>query len=113
MSVVAGRKDDTGKVRMELLLPMSRALRGVADVMTWAVTEKKPTPYEPGSWQNVDDFYPRYMGALMRHLTNIGKHGQLCVDHETRLLDLKHLATDALILLELTERQIENESHAE
>ena len=102
-----GRKDDDGKVRMELLMDMPRALRGVAEVLTWAVTKKKPVPYEVGSWQHVEDFYARYSGALLRHHNNIAMNGQYAVDRETQLLDLYHLATDALILAELTARQTE------
>jgi hypothetical protein len=103
----AGRKDDTGKLRMELLMDMPRALAGVAEVLTWAVTKKKPEPYVPGSWQHVEDYYRRYSGALMRHQNNIQRNGQFVLDHETQLLDLFHLATDALILAELTAREIE------
>jgi hypothetical protein len=104
---VAGRKDDSGKVKMELLMDMPRALKGVAEVLTWAVTKKQPVPYEEGSWQHVEGFYRRYSGALMRHHNNIATNGQFAVDHETQLLDLYHLATDALILAELTARDLE------
>lgn len=105
-----GRKDDTGKVRMELLNDMPRAIKGVAEVLHWAVTDKKPEPYVPGSWQYVPDYYARYTGALMRHQNNIATHGQFAKDAETNLLDLKHLACDILILLELTLREQEGKA---
>ena len=105
-----GRKDDNGKVRMELLNDMPRAIKGVAEVLHWAVTDKKPTPYVPGSWQHVSDYYARYTGALMRHQNNIATHGQFTKDAETGLLDLKHLACDILILLELTLREQESKA---
>lgn len=109
---VRGRKDDTGKVRMELMAQLSRAYEGVAQVLTWAVTEKKPVPYEPGSWQNVENFYERYLGALKRHLINIERNGPYAVDHETNILDLKHLATDAMFLAEMAQRDIEDSQKA-
>jgi hypothetical protein len=105
----AARKDDTGKVRMELLMDMPRALRGVAEVLTWAITKKKPVPYEAGSWQHVEGYYQRYSGALLRHHNNIAMNGQFALDAETGLLDLFHLATDALILAELAARQMEQQ----
>lgn len=104
-----GRKDDSGKVRMELLADMPRALEAVAEVMTWAVTKKLPTPYEPGSWLNVDDFFSRYRGALGRHIASYdkGKGGLNPVftrDKETDLLELAHIATNAMFLLEKAKR---------
>lgn len=105
---IVGRKDDSGKVRMELMASLSRAYEGVAKVLTWAVTKKKPIPYEPGSWQGVDDFYNRYLGALKRHLVNIERNGPYARDHETELLDLYHLATDAMFLAEMATRDIEH-----
>lgn len=104
----AGRKDDTGKLRMELLMDMPRAMKGVAEVLHWAVTHKKPVPYVPGSWQQVDEYYRRYMGALKRHQNNIETNGQFAHDAETELLDLKHLACDVMIILELTMRELES-----
>lgn len=104
---VKGRKDDSGKVRMELLMDLSRAYEGVGQVLTWAVTDKKPIPYVPGSWQGVEDFHNRYMGALMRHLNNIHRNGPYAVDKETGILDLKHLATDAMFLAEMASRDLE------
>lgn len=104
---VKGRKDDSGKVRMELLMDLSRAYEGVGQVLTWAVTDKKPVPYVPGSWQGVEDFHNRYMGALMRHLNNIHRNGRFAVDKETGILDLKHLATDAFFLAEMAQRELD------
>lgn len=100
-------KTDAGKIRMELMAQVSRAYEGVAKVLTWAVTDKKPVPYVPGSWQGVDDFYNRYLGALKRHLVNIERNGPYVKDAETQLLDLYHLATDAMFLAEMASRDIE------
>lgn len=103
-----GGKTDAGKVRMELMADLSRATKGVAEVLTWAVTDKKPAPYKPGSWQQVPDFFTRYMGALLRHLNNIHENGMYVADAETGLLDLKHLATDAMFLAEMAQRDIDS-----
>lgn len=97
---VAGRKDDSGKVRMELMADLPRAIEAVAEVMTWAVTKKQPVPYEPGSWLNVPDFQKRYRGALGRHLVKLDKGGTYARDEETGLLELAHLATNAMFKLE-------------
>lgn len=104
---VQGRKDDSGKVRMELLADLPRALEGVAEVLTWAVTKKTPKPYEPGSWLNVDDFFNRYRGALGRHLGSLDKGGPKSRDKETDLYELAHIATNALFLLEKLKRNEE------
>lgn len=102
-----GRKDDSGKVRMELLNDVSRAIKGLAEVLTWAVTKKEPVPYEPGSWLNVDDFHNRYFGALLRHVNNVQKNGYFAKDKETTLLDMKHVLTNAAFLVEKLERELE------
>lgn len=102
-----GRKDDTGKVRMELLADLARAQRAVAEVMTFAVEKKKPVPYEPGSWLGVEPFFPRYRGALGRHLTEVDLTNGNGRDAETGLLELAHLATNAMFLLEKKLRSLE------
>lgn len=107
MTEVAGRKDDSGKLRMELMADLPRALEGVAEVLTWAVTKKQPKPYEPGSWLGVDDFFKRYSGAIRRHLTGWDKSGLRARDKETDLYELQHIATNALFLLEKLYREDE------
>jgi hypothetical protein len=87
-----GRKDDGGKLQMRLL-PWA-ALRAVADVMTWAVAEKK-NPYPVGNWKFVKP--ERYEDALIRHWSAWieGEH----VDPESGRSHLAHVCCCALFLL--------------
>ena len=112
---VPGRKDDTGKLDMTLLDDLPHALEAVAEVLQWAITKKAPVPYVRGSWQGVDDGTRRYLAALQRHMSNRNKarladlpegevRGLEPVDHETKLRELAHIATDALFALELAIR---------
>ena len=109
---VAGRKDDGGKLDMTLLDDMPRALAAVVEVMQWAVTKKKPVPYERGSWLGVHA--DRYRAAAQRH--NNGAALQASIDGvpprfqkdgETELLHLAHQACSAMMALENTLREIE------
>lgn len=111
---VAGRKDDGGKLDMTLLDDMPRALEAVVEVMQWVVTKKKPTPYERGSWLGVHA--DRYRAAILRHNTAAAKQesaspeslaARFQLDAETKLLHLAHLACSALMALENTLREIE------
>lgn len=111
----AGRKDDSGKLDMNLLDDMPRAIKAVVEVMQWAITEK-PSPYERGSWQGVHA--DRYRAAIKRHDRDACE--QACGtdvparfqrDGETKLLHLAHEATSALMALENTLREIEKEKH--
>lgn len=111
---VAGRKDDGGKLDMTLLDDMPRALEAVVEVMQWAVTKKKPVPYERGSWLGVHA--DRYRAAVLRHNTASAKQESTCPkslaarfqrDDETELLHLAHLACSAMMALENTIREIE------
>lgn len=110
---VIGRKDDSGKLAMNLLDDMPNALKAVVEVMQWAVTDKKPVPYERGSWQNVHA--DRYREAIKRHdqaaceqeVEATDKQGaRFQRDAETNLLHLAHVATSALMALENTIREI-------
>ena len=101
---MSGRKDD-GKLDMTLLDDMPRALSAVVDVMQWAITDKRPTPYERGSWLNVHA--DRYRAAMLRHniaacKTDIARFG---VDDETGRLHLAHVVVSALMALEITLRE--------
>lgn len=111
---VAGRKDDGGKLDMTLLDDMPRALEAVVEVMQWAVTKKKPTPYERGSWLGVHA--DRYRAAFKRHDLAAAKQESTCPkslparfqrDEETNLLHLAHQACSALMALENTLRELE------
>jgi hypothetical protein len=103
-----GRKDDGGKLDMTLFDDMPRALAAVAEVMQWAITEKKPVPYTRGSWLGVKP--DRYRAAILRHNTAACKdmcEPRFSRDDETNLLHLSHIACSALMALENTLREIE------
>lgn len=111
---VPGRKDDGGKLDVTLFFDdLPHAIEAVTEVLQWAVTKKQPTPYQRGSWQGVPDFQRRYRAATLRHLLNRAK-GKIdnpspdaaeVVDPETGLLELAHIATDALFQLEMAVRK--------
>jgi hypothetical protein len=108
----AGRKDDGGKLDVTLFFDdLPFAIEAVTEVLQWAVTKKQPTPYERGSWQGVDDFQRRYRAAQLRHELNRAKalKGNAVptgepTDAETGLMELAHIATDALFRLEMAVR---------
>lgn len=112
--VPTGRKDDTGKLDMNLLDDMPRALKAVVQVMQWAVEDKKPVPYDRGSWLGVQP--DRYRAAIQRHHREANEqssqmatldYARFQKDKETNLLHLAHEATSALMALELTLRELE------
>lgn len=105
---VMGRKDDSGKVQLDLMEDLARAYKAVGEVLTWAVTKKQPQPYERGSWLNVSDFHNRYTGARNRHNTSVAINGRFATDPETGLLELAHSATNAMFLLEKALRDLES-----
>jgi hypothetical protein len=86
-----GRKDDTGKVRADLL--PANALMEVAKVLTFGAQKYGAE----NTWQNVTPFRARYTAALMRHLF-ARQRGEL-YDPESGLLHMAHLACCALFLL--------------
>ncbi len=108
-----GRKDDSGKLDLTLLIDdLPHALEGVAEVLQCAVTKKQPKPYERGSWQGVEDFQRRYRAAVLRHMLNAAKSAKMTEnefesarDQETGLLELAHIATGALFMLEMAMRE--------
>ena len=98
------RKDDNGKLDMNLLDDMPRALKAVVEVMQWAVVDKKPVPYVRGSWLGVDA--DRYRAAIKRHERAAAEQATNAVparlqrDGETNLLHLAHTACSAMMALE-------------
>ena len=107
-----GRKDDEGKLDMTLLDDMPRAIAAVVEVMQWAVTKKKPIPYERGSWLGVHA--DRYRAAQHRHRNGAALQASISGgaarferDKETNLLHLAHEACSALMALENTLREME------
>jgi hypothetical protein len=108
----AARKDDSGKLDMNLLDDMPRALKAVVEVMQWAIEKKKPVPYERGSWLGVHA--DRYRAAIKRHdrsaaeqASNDGLPARFQRDDETNLLHLAHAACSAMMALENTLREME------
>lgn len=113
--IIAGRKDDSGKLDMTLLEDMPRAIEAVVQVMQWAIKDKQPTPYVRGSWLGVHP--DRYRAAILRHRVAADKQvlgstapSRLQRDAETNLLHLAHEACSALMALENTLRELENEN---
>jgi hypothetical protein len=105
------RKDDGGKLDMNLLDDMPRALKAVVEVMQWAVEVKDP-PYQRGSWLGVAA--DRYRAAIKRHdrdatqqASTSGRPARFERDGETRMLHLSHLACSALMALENVLREEE------
>lgn len=85
-----GKKDTKGKVRMELL-PME-ALRSVAEILTFGAEK-----YGANNWQNIDDGYNLFWGALLRHKTlkDMGEE----FDKESGKPHDAHIACNALFML--------------
>lgn len=116
-SPVVGRKDDSGKLDMNLLDDMPRAVAALVEVMQWAITKKEPVPYVRGSWQAVDA--DRYRAAIKRHdrsaceqatghsLGSTIMPARLQRDKETNLLHLAHQACSAMMALENVLRELE------
>lgn len=122
---VEGRKDDSGKLDMTLFDDMPRAMRAVAEVMQWAITKKQPVPYVRGSWLGVSA--DRYRAAILRHNADacaqasqpaieVGKSQRGSPrferDPETLLLHLAHQACSAMMALENTLRELEEQNRA-
>lgn len=107
------RKDDSGKLDMNLLDDMPRALKAVVEVMQWAIVDKKPVPYVRGSWLGVEP--DRYRAAIKRHERAAAEQAtadtpaRLQRDDETHLLHLAHTACSAMMALENTLREMENQ----
>lgn len=113
-SAPRGRKDDSGKLDMNLLDDMPRALKAITEVMQWAITEKKPEPYKRASWLGVHP--DRYRAAIKRHDREACEMAtQMATlddaryqrDKETNLLHLAHMACSAMMALENTLRDME------
>lgn len=95
VSAGGGMKYDKGKPRMELLVQgCPNAMEQVATVLTFGAEK-----YAAHSWQTVPNGDDRYLAALLRHLTAIGKGEQ--ADPESGLSHLAHVACNALFILEL------------
>ena len=110
-SQITARKDDSGKLDMNLLDDMPRALKAIVEVMQWAIVDKKPVPYVRGSWLGVEP--DRYRAASKRHERAAAEQAtpevpaRLQRDDETNLLHLAHTACSAMMALENTLRELE------
>ena len=110
--MTTARKDDTGKLDITLFFDdLPNAIEAVTEVLQWAITKRQPAPYERGSWQYVANAQQRYRGAKLRHLLNQAKarqkgHEDYGRDADTGLLELAHIATNAMITLELAVREL-------
>jgi hypothetical protein len=86
----AGRKDDSGKPRWDLL-PMTEVGEAV-DVLTTGAVK-----YEDDNWKRVPDHRSRYFSAAMRHLT--AWWGGERLDAETGKSHLAHAVCCLLFLM--------------
>ena len=87
-----GRKDDTGKLRYDLL-PM-HAIDEIVGVLTFGAKK-----YAPDNWRHVEDAEKRYYAAAMRHLS-AWCQGEV-EDEESGLSHLAHAACCLVFLMEL------------
>ena len=83
------RKYDKDKIRMDLV-PLE-CIESIAKVLTYGADK-----YEENSWQELPDFWKRYKGALLRHLTALDK-GEL-IDKESGLYHIDQVLTNAMFL---------------
>lgn len=94
-SPLPGRKDDRGKLRMDLIPP--EVMEALAEVLGYGAQK-----YAPNNWQRLTDFEDRYYAAALRHLMAWRKGTGL--DSESGLSHLSH-ALCCLAFLVWRERQ--------
>lgn len=100
-----GKKYDGGKSMVGTLCRVfPRALLGIGQCIQFGTT-KYPNPK---NWQLVDKGFERYQDSMMRHYLKF-QAGQE-IDSETSLLHLKHMAWNALAILELYLMEHEDET---
>lgn len=92
MADVVGRKDDSGKLRYDLM-PVD-AERMVVDVLTYGAQK-----YAPENWRYVPDARARYYAATRRHME--AWRSGVMVDPETGLHHLSHAICCLLFQLQL------------
>lgn len=91
-----GKKYDTAKPRMDLLLDFSRSLNAIAELCTIGAEK-----YTPHGWLDVEGGEARYTAAMLRHLFTDEE-----VDDDTSVLHDTAVAWNALTRLELKLRRI-------
>lgn len=92
--ICIGRKDDTDKLRWDLL---PESLEDVVKVLTFGAKK-----YSPDGWKQVPEAQPRYFAATMRHLWAWRRGEDL--DPESGLPHLAHAACCVLFLGALKEK---------
>ena len=99
--MTTARKNDRidGKVRMELL-PWPE-LEEVARVYTAGAKK-----YGENQWQNLEDGYQRYKGAMLRHLTEVEKGN--VIDGATGCLHAAQIVWNALAMLHFKMQEYSN-----
>ena len=85
-----GLKYDQDKLRLDLVPPGT--MEAIGEPMTYGANK-----YEANSWQNLDDFKARYMGALLRHIEAY-RRGEL-KDPESGIDHLKHALANLSFLV--------------
>ena len=100
MKMTEGKKNDRidGKVRMEIL-PLPELEEGARGLTPGA--EKNGA----NNWQNLDDGYNRYLGAMLRHLTEV-QQGHV-VDSDTGCFHIAQVACNALFMLHFKMKEYE------
>lgn len=97
-----GRKDDAGKIQPSIVLgDFSRALTEVCKAGETGIQR-----YGPSDWLKVPEARKRYEDALLRHWLS-SKTERL--DQDSQLLHLAHTAWNALAVLELELRRLEQQ----
>lgn len=93
-ATIAGKKNDEGKNRLDLVEP--EFVEAVGKVLTFGAEK-----YEPNNWQKVDDAEDRYYAAALRHLL-AWRRGEK-TDEESGLNHLAHVAANMMFLLHFEE----------
>lgn len=94
MATEPGVKDDSGKIRVGLMMgDFSRALLAVSAVTTFGAKK-----YTPHGWLTVPNGFDRYTDAMLRH--QLSERDEP-FDNESQMLHAAHVAWNALARLEL------------
>lgn len=100
-----GKKYDSGKSMVGTLCRVfPRALLGIGQCIEFG-TRKYP---KPDNWKLVEGAFTRYQDSMMRHYLKFLAGQEK--DSETNLLHLKHMAWNALAILELYLMEHEDET---
>lgn len=98
-----GIKHDAGKIRPELIPPVSTRQQG-------AVLGYGAVRYSADNWQkhDIDVGIKRHIGALLRHITSY--QGGEALDPESGLHHLSHVLTNASFLVWAADRQSQRDT---